>query len=308
MFIGLEPFCRRCTLLLVTALTAASLTACAAGGAPPVPAGKKEAAQRALKVAAKAAKPIAISKLIANVKSELDAMGEIWKLDYETGKLLGTINGRFQLRSYYSRIPTGPAVSGIESNIRQLASHHALIVENFQARVPRRNKLPKAVVLKPGDRWMPKREQLFATIRLEIDLQGSVQAAAKMIDEFPTKLERLVVVTGEQPRPGGVTLFAECWYEWSVPMPKIELPWPELDERLIAAGWNPRDPKVINDPQVAQLRELVVTGRKRMVDVRNTLAVAADFPRWFLRNEFFDEKSLAAQAVNGTELLGTIQR
>lgn len=253
-----------------------------------------------------AARPVPIATLIASVKRELDAMGEIWKLDYQTGRMLGKINGEFQKRGYFSRIPSGAATSGVESNIRELASRHGLIVEDIVARVPKIDENPTQVVLKPGERWVPTEKDLFATIRLEIVLQGSVQEAAKMIDEMPAELERLIVVTGDQPRAGGVTLFADCWFEVPLPMPKIDLQWPELDERLEAAGWDPKDPKVRENAEVAALGELLKTGRLRMVDVRNTLAVAADFPRWYLRNKVLDAKSLAAQSMRGSEILGTI--
>jgi hypothetical protein len=268
--------------------------------------GSGQAAQRRLRRKEKPKVPIA--KLIANTKAELDAMALIWKEDYDTGKLLGRVNGAFQRRGYFSRIPSGPSTGGVESNVRHLASLHGLIVENFTVEVPKFDKNSKGVLLKPGERWQPTDEELFATIRLEIDLQGPIAGAAKMIDEMPTKLERLVLVTGDQSLAGGVTLHAECWFERAVAMPRIDLPWPELDERLEAAGWDPKDSALANNTEVDQLKVLLEIGRLRMVDVRNTLTVAADFPRWFARNKFFDAKSLAASSMNGTEILGTIQQ
>lgn len=287
----------------IIGLTALLAMACGAdpksapGEAAPVTSAAKSQAGKA---------PIPIEKLIEQVTRELHDMGEVWKLDYDTGRLLGRINGNFQEQGYFSRIPSGPATGGVESNIRALASYHALVVENFEARVPEQGAAPERKVLQPGERWQPTEEELFATIPLKIDLQGPVESAAKLIDDMPRRLERLVVVTGDQARAGGVTLHAECWFERALPMPKIDLPWPELEERLEAAGWDPDDEAVQRDPQVQQLREMVETGRQRMVDVRNTLAVASDFPRWLLRNKFLEKKSLAAQSVKGSELLSTI--
>lgn len=296
-----------CAVLLVGCSSGDGVDAPATNGTPKVEAVGTKAGAKSAKSPKKGTKrKIPIAKLIANIKRELDPMGEIWKEDYDTGKLLGRLNGSFQERGYFSRIPSGPAVSGVESNIRALASTHALLVEGFNAEVPEFDAAPKRTILQPGERWEPKEEELFATIRLEIDLQGSVSAAAKMIDDFPNKLERLVVVTGDRARPGGVTLYAECWFERPLPMPKIDLPWPELEDRLLAAGWDPEDEEVLAMPEVQQLKELVITGRQRLVDVRNTLAVASDFPRWFLRNKFLDKKSLAAQSIKGHELLGTV--
>lgn len=303
--LNIPPHSRPCAWLTgccVAALWVVTAAGCGAGDQTP-----QEAASGSPKTVKNGAKtPIPIAKLIAKTKAELNAMALVWKEDYDTGKLLGRVNGGFQSRGYFSRIPSGPSTGGVESNLRHVASQHGLIIENFSAVVPELDSAPQAAVLKPGERWQPKDEELFATIRLEIDLQGPVAGAAKMINDLPTKLERLVVVTGDQSRAGGVTLYAECWFERPVPMPQIDLPWPELEERLMAAGWDPKDSALVGNTEVDQLRVLLETGRLRMVDVRNTLAVAADFPRWFARNKFFDAKSLAASAMNGTEILGTV--
>ncbi len=296
-----------CPLAVAAALLLS--VGCASGTKSPAagtkPAVGTAAAAQAAPAGKSAGKKVPLGKLIATAQAELATMQKIWDHDYSTGRALGGLNGQFQRSAFFSRIPSIPAMEALRAEIQRLASMHNLIVEKVGADVPD-TRPPVPTVLKPGERWEPTDDELFATIRLEIDLQGPVEAAARFIDTVPTHLERLVVVTGDRARSGGVRLLAECWFERGAPMPKLDLPWLEVEQRLRAAGYDPDNPQLADNPQIARLSTIVDTGRRRMNDIKNTLAVASDFPRWFARARFFEAKQVAAGAVKGAELLGSI--
>lgn len=290
--------------LMMSLLVAALAFGCGVGERPRAASNAEKSAKRS--PSAKAArKRVPIAKLLAQAEADLDKMSKIWELDFDTGRLLGKLNGDFQRRGYFSRIPSAPSLAPLESSLRGIASRNALILQRLGSDVPKLDPLP-APELAPGERWRPSDAELWGTIKLEIDLQGPVSSVARFIDDLAARSERLIVIIGDQSIPGGVRLMGKCWFERGTAMPKLVLPWPELEERLRAAGYDPADTKLAADPQVIRLRSVIDQGRQRIADVRNTLTVAADFPRWLARERFFEEKSVKATSMRGAVILGSV--
>lgn len=250
--------------------------------------------------------PQPVARILADAQRDLDAMQAIYDSGMRSGSVLGQLNGTLQSRAYFRRVPTAPALESLESGVRALAVQKLLLVVGFSAVPdPPPPQVPQ-VRLAAGQRWQPTPEHLTGTVQVRIDLQGAPRDAAGFIQALPGGLERLLIITGSEAIPGGVRLLGQAFFERELLPPEIEVHWPTLEDRLRAAGHDPAHPALELDPAYLALQQAVVQGRQRLPDVRHALKITADFPRWLLRARLFEERSLAAMAVRGEMLLGTV--
>lgn len=280
-------------------LTAVALFATAACQAPTA-----GAPAQAAKAQAKSA-----AELLQGVMAEQQALEAVFLSSPEAARQLGALNGQLQQRGYFRRVPAQPALDSAEASLRRLAASKALTVQALELRAPPETTAPPPVKLSAGQRWNPRLDELRGVASLRIDLQGSLRDAAGFVDALPTEVDRLVVITGREPLAGGVSLRGELYYEKPLPAPELVLQWPTLQERLKSAGWSDTEgpalqAKLKADPQLAEYAKQVELGHQRLPDVRRTLQISADFPRWLLRWKFFEERAKAATAVQGARLLG----
>ena len=190
------------------------------------------------------------------------------------------------------------------ADLTALASRAGLRLEQVDARA----KPPQPAVertLKPGEPWQMSVDDLRGIVQLTIDLTGPPQLVADYINRLPSGVERLVLITGNENLSGGIRLFAEAYYEHPRGPVKVELNWPTMRERLVAAGWSAEDPKLATDPVAPKLRKAIQRGREQLPDVRGALGVVADFPRWLQRKAFFEAQAMKVAATRGEVLLGT---
>jgi hypothetical protein len=277
-------------------LAAIALSCSACQPAPPTPAALPHASQPAR---------VPLQTVLDTARAENKRMENIHDSAYGTGILLGQLNGKLQSHAYFRRIPNDRALEGVESQLRQLAVDKGLTVSRLEKHVDPAPPQTAAVTLKPGERWQPTLDQLRGVVQLSVDIQGGAKDIVGYIDALPQAVERLVVVNGASAVPGGVRLMAEAYFERELPAPQIDIRWPTLEDRLDAAGWDAKDAKLLADPVYAELKKEVDLGRVRLPDVRRTLQISADFPRWLLRARFFEEKANAALAVRGQAILAT---
>lgn len=249
------------------------------------------------------AKPLAIAELLKQATLENERMVDLHGTAVGTGGLLGEMNGKMQSHGYFRRVPMDPALDAMDSQIHQAAAANQLQILQYQARVAPISPLPPVVHLQPGQRWLPTLDQLRGMIELRMEIQGRRQDLVAFIDTLPNQVERLIVPGSATWQGGTLTMQAQAYYERSLQAPQVDIRWPGLEERLKDAGWNPQDPQVIADPLLAQLKDQLELGRKRLPDIRRTLTTSADFPRWLLRHDFFEERAAAALAVRGEALL-----
>lgn len=253
--------------------------------------------------AAPVAAPVPLQTLLDTARTENKRMEDIHNTAYGTGMLLGELNGKLQSHAYFRRIPNDRALDALEAQLKQVALDKGLTVSRLEKHLDTSPPTPAPVTLKPGQRWQPALDQLRGVIQLSVDVQGTAKDIAAFIDALPQAVERLVVVTGASQVPGGARILAEAYYERELPPPQVDLRWPTLEERLDAAGWKANDAKLLADPVYAELKKEVDLGRQRLPDVRRTLQISADFPRWLLRARFFEEKSNLEMAVRGQAVL-----
>lgn len=256
-----------------------------------------------------AAKVLSAEELLQGVLSEHQALEAVFLTSPAAAKSLGALNGKLQQQGYFRRVPTQPALESAESSLRQLASAKAVQVQAFAVTPPAEAAPPPPTKLEPGKRWQPQLDDLRGVLQFRLDLQGSLRDAAGFIDALPGGMDRLVVITSHEALPGGVRLLGELYYEKPLPQPELSLAWPTLKERLTTAGWKDTEGPALQaqlqaNPKLAEFAKQVELGHQRLPDVRRTLQITADFPRWLLRWQLFEERAKAVQAVQGARLLG----
>jgi len=244
-----------------------------------------------------------IARLLADATKENAELQKIHDTNRASGNALGDLNGKLQSRGYFRRIPTNSAIDSLESSLRAVAAQKILTVVKFSA-----TEVPDAVVaqknsLKPGQRWVPTIAQYRGIVALRLELGGPIKDIKAFVDLLPLYAERLIVLQKAEKTPNGAVLTGEAYYEREMQPPDVDIRWPTLEERLKAGGWQPNDPKLPSDPDYAALVKQVEMGRTRMPETRHTLKISADFPRWLLRQKFFDERGKAELAVRGEQLL-----
>lgn len=249
------------------------------------------------------ATPVPLAQLLAAVERENQRMVDVHGTRSGAGQLLGEVNGKLNRHGYMRRVPGDPALDGLESQLRQLAATKGLAVLAMEARALPLPASRLAPGVRPGERWEPTLDDLRGVVALTLDLQGARDDVAAYVDALPGNVERLVVVHAAGRTSGGIRLEAEAYYERPLPRPQLDIRWPSLDERLLAAGWRPDDPKLRADPAFEPLRAQVDLGRQRLPDVRKSLQITADFPRHVLRAKFFEERAALVASTRGAELL-----
>ena len=247
--------------------------------------------------------------LLQGVLAEHQALEAVFLSSPAAAKALGALNGKLQQQGYFRRVPTQPAVDSAEASLRQLATAKSLQVQALVVQPPAVLATPAPVKLAGGQRWQPTLDDLRGVLQFRLDLQGSPRDAAAFVDALPADVDRLVVITAREALPGGVRLMGELYYEKPLPPPELTLTWPSLADRLATAGWKELEgpalqAKLQADPKLAEFAKQVDLGHQRLPDVRRTLQITADFPRWLLRWKFFEDRAKAASAVQGARLLG----
>jgi hypothetical protein len=242
-----------------------------------------------------------------------DVAKELWVLqaldavETKTAKRLGQLNGMMQSRSYALRIPVGARSDQLRDNLTQTATQFAIELTEFTADADV-ERPPLQPNLRPGQRWQLTREQLFGLIRLTLEVRGSEPLIARFIDGIPKYIERLVVITGkEELGPGHFRLQAEAYFEHPVAERLVQTQWPDIATRLADAGWPPGDPDTAALLRSDEGRKLLIDleqARQRFDKAMRPVLTSADFPRWLLRMQFFADRSTAAMAVSGRDLLG----
>ena len=256
-----------------------------------------------------AAKPVGtVAQVLQQVMREQAAFESIHNEGQRSAKALGTLNGKLQSRGYFRRVPAQPAVESAEGQMRTLAVKKLVVLQQVVAAPVPDTPPPAPAVIGPGQRWQPTLDDLRGVVQLRIDLGGRPEDVAAFIDGLPSEVDRLIAVTKAEPIVGGTRLLAECYYERPLPQPEIKLQWPSLAERLAAVGLKDSDPAVLADPQFATLKTQVELGQNRVPDVRRVLTISADFARWLLRWQFFEERGRAEMAVTGRRVLGMAVR
>lgn len=244
-----------------------------------------------------------IAQLLADATRENAELQKIHDTNRAAGNALGDLNGKLQSRGYFRRIPTNSAIDSLESSLRAVAAQKILTVVKFSAAEVPDSVVAQKNVLKPGQRWVPTIAQYRGIVTLRVELGGPIKDIKAFVDLLPLYAERLIVLQKAEKTPNGAILSGEAYYEREMQPPDVDIRWPTLEERLKAGGWQPNDPKLASDPDYAALVKQVDMGRTRMPETRHTLKISADFPRWLLRQKFFDERGKAELAVNGEQLL-----
>ncbi len=244
-----------------------------------------------------------IARLLADATKENAELQKIHDTNRAAGNALGQLNGKLQSRGYFRRIPTNSAIDSLESSLRAVAAQKILTVVKFSA-----TELPDSVaaqknLLKPGQQWVPTIAQFRGIVTIRLELGGPIKDIKEFVDLLPIHAERLIVLQKAEKTPNGAVLFGEAYYEREMQPPEVDIRWPSLEDRLKAGGWQASDPKLAADPDYAALVKQVDMGRTRMPETRHTLKISADFPRWLLRQKFFDERGKAELAVHGAQLL-----
>ena len=131
------------------------------------------------------------------------------------------------------------------------------------------------------------------------------QVDARTSDEFGhAQVDRLVIITEREVFSNGAVLKAEAYFERQLPAPEVQLAWPSLAERLRAAGYRDGDPALQNAPEFKELKKQVELGQVRLPDVRRLVQISADFPRWQLRWQFFEDRGRAEMTMHGNQIMG----
>ncbi|MBM4345209.1 MAG: hypothetical protein FJ100_17705 [Deltaproteobacteria bacterium] len=256
------------------------------------------------------APPLTVEALIAAARKDQAAFEAIYASREGAARELAALNGKLQSTGYFRRVPARPAVESLNSQLRQLATIRLLVVKEAHVDLAEEPTPPSAAVIKPGERWQPRLDDLRLVIPLRLDVQGSARDVARYLDDLPTQVDRLLVVqrVERRPTPAGespiVRLHLEAYCERALPQPELDLHWPGVDERIVAAGLDPSSPAVRDHPQLPVLVAQVELGQKRLPDVRRVLSITADFPRWQLRWQFAADRGAAIRAQNGAKLMG----
>jgi len=292
----------------MAALWLAALAGCGdktsdAAAVAKAPAGTTQAAP------AQAHKPLAgprvpLAKILTGVEQEIVAMENILQQRSKAASALGRMNGAFQRRGYFRRVPSRPALDGLRADLGRLARSMDVRLARIDA-TPDKPRPIDQTLHQPGVRWEPALKDLRGVVHLTMDLAGAPDRVAGFINRLPHTVERMVLIISEETIPGGIRLYGEAYYEHPHEPPGVDLRWPGLQERLLAAGWEPGDPALTKDPTMARLKKAVARGRAMAPDARAALKVVSDFPRWLLREAFFEERSMRVASVRGEILLGT---
>ncbi len=249
-------------------------------------------------------KPIALDVLLKSMQVELNQMQKIYNLRSQSGRLLATMNAKLQSRGFSRRIPSGPAVQALESDLRNHARHLGLNSLGWKVNVPSLPTLPKSgVEVAPTERWKLKASDVRGVVNAELIVEGERSKLVAFIDDLPKRVERAVLVTGHRKQGNATVLLLRSFYERHHPAPTLNLKWPSLEQRLIAAGYKGQSAALQKSPHWADLVERDRQGRARIPSLRTMMLVAHDFPRWFAKAELFDQISKAIMAVKGTRLL-----
>lgn len=256
------------------------------------------------------APPLDIETLIAAARKDQSAFEAIYASREGAAKELAALNGKLQSTGYFRRVPTRPALESMDAQLRQLATARLLVVTGVHIDLAEEPTPPAAAVIKPGQRWQPTLDELRLTIAVRFDVQGNPRDVARFVDDLPTQVDRLLVLQRVEnlASPAGqlpiVRLHLQAYCERALPQPVVDLAWPDVDERLVAAGLDPKSPAVRNHPQLPVLVAQVDLGQKRLPDVKRVLSIAADFPRWQLRWQFVHDRATALRAKTGAQWLG----
>jgi hypothetical protein len=242
-----------------------------------------------------------LADVVRAVQQDTQALQTIVASGPSVSHELGALNGKLQSRGYFRRVPAQAAVDSLQSQLRRLATSKVLTVTELQVDAPAENPIV-APRLQAGERWQPRLDDLRGVLSLRLGVQGSPKDIEAFVAALPTACDRLVVLTSSQPRAGGVLLGGEAYYERQVPQPEVTLPWPSADERLRGGGWDPRAPELAAIPEVAVLRKAVEDATPQLAEARRILTITADFPRWLLRWQFFEERSKAVLSVQAAAL------
>lgn len=247
---------------------------------------------------------VPLSQLLSGLQAENAALQQIYDSGSEAGRTLGALNGKLQSVGYFRRIPSQPSVELLQTALRKLAVQKLLQIAALEVPAPAEAPPPAPAQVVAGARWKPPLEAFRGTVQVGLDLIGRPADVAAFVDALPEQVDRLLVVTDREPLAGGMRLRLEGYYEKPLPQPDVVLQWPGLQERLVAAGWDPADPALARDPLLGKLREQVELGQKRLPDVRRVLQISADFPRWQLRWQFFSERAKVEIGTHGAQVIG----
>ncbi len=248
--------------------------------------------------------PVPLAQVLAAVQSENKAFEDLYATGPASAQALGALNGKLQSVGYFRRVPTQPATELLQSGLRRLAAQKGLVVKSIEVQAPAERPVPPSQKLAPGERWQPQLDDLRGVLQLRMDLVGAPKDIAAYIDSLPEQVDRLVVVTERETFSNGAILKLEAYFERQLPAPEVQVSWPTLADRLRAAGYAEGDPAVQSAPEYAKLKAQVELGQKRLPDVRRLVQISADFPRWLLRWQFFEERGRAETAVHGSQVMG----
>jgi len=241
-----------------------------------------------------------------DIAKEIWVLQELEALEPHAARRLGKLNSSLRARSYWLRIPTGAQTDLLRDNLTQTANQFGLELTVVEAQADKEQQ-PLAPNLLPGQRWQLTREQLFGQVQLTLEVRGSEALIAKFIDGIPKYIERLIVVTGkEELGAGHFRLQAEAYFEQPVAEQLVQVQWPDIATRLADSGWPPGEPETAAMLRSAEGRKLLADleqAKVRFDKAMRPVVISADFPRWILRASFFAERSTAAMAVSGRELL-----
>jgi len=248
--------------------------------------------------------PVPLGQVLAAVEAENKAFEDLYATGPASAQVLGALNGKLQSVGYFRRVPTQPTTELLQSALRRLAAQKGLAVKAIDVQLPAERPVPPSQKLAPGERWQPQLDDLRGVLQLRLDLVGAPKDIAAYVDSLPEQVDRLVVVTEREAFSNGAILKLEAYFERQMPAPEVQLNWPTLAERLRAAGYAEGDPALQAAPEYAKLKAQVELGQKRLPDVRRLVQISADFPRWLLRWQFFEERGRAETAVHGSQVMG----
>ncbi|MBI5608886.1 MAG: hypothetical protein HY902_08385 [Deltaproteobacteria bacterium] len=247
--------------------------------------------------------PVPLAQVLAAVERENKAFEDLHATGPASAQALGALNGKLQSIGYFRRVPAQPTTELLQSALRRLAAQKGLAIKSIDVQMPAERPVPPSQKLAPGQRWEPQLDDLRGVLQLRVDLVGAPKDIAAYIDSLPEQVDRLVVVTEREAFSNGAILKLEAYFERQLPAPEVQLAWPTLAERLRAAGYADGDPAVLAAPEYAKLKAQVELGQKRLPDVRRLVQISADFPRWLLRWQFFEERGRAETAVHGSQVM-----
>jgi hypothetical protein len=248
--------------------------------------------------------PAPLAQLLTGVQNENKAFEELHASGPVAAQALGALNGKLQSVGYFRRVPAQPATELLQSALRRLAAQKGLSFKAIEIKAPADRPVPPSAKLAPGQRWEPQVDDFRGVLQLRLDISGAPKDIAAFIDSLPEQVDRLVIITEREVFSNGAVLKAEAYFERQLPAPEVQLAWPSLAERLRAAGYRDGDPALQNAPEFKELKKQVELGQVRLPDVRRLVQISADFPRWQLRWQFFEDRGRAEMTMHGNQIMG----